>query len=67
VIYLQLIHDDTILFIGLTGYLCGACKHDHDGVGVLTTLCQRCKESNFIFLVILGKYIYYTSSIILFI
>ena len=39
-----------------TGILCGRCRHDHQGVGVLTMLCQNCDGDNVIFLpiVLLG-------------
>jgi len=39
----------------LTGHLCGACKLDNEGVGVLTMLCQECKDYNVYFLILLGK------------
>ncbi|XP_065897687.1 uncharacterized protein [Dysidea avara] len=36
-----------------TGNLCGACKHDNDGVGVLSMLCQECEDLNVFLLILL--------------
>ena len=42
------------LIFTCVGVLCGQCRHDHQGVGVLTMLCQNCDNYNVVFIPILG-------------
>ena len=52
--HVQAWHTERVMLFN-AGYLCGACKHDHDGVGVLTPLCQRCENYYIFFLVVLSE------------
>jgi len=38
------------------GNLCGACKRNNNGVGILSMLCQECENYNVYFLILLGMY-----------
>ena len=53
----QVYVNNNVLLCFYAGILCGRCRHSHQGVGVLTMLCQDCENDSITFLpiVLLGQ------------